>query len=115
MSSSTRRKSFQFIALLSLACVHANAAPIISSDRTYIEAWSKAGYPGEIPAPAKIVNVRDFGAVGNGIANDQPAVVAAMAALSNASGVIYFPAGQYVIPTVTKPTSGMVFRGERAE
>jgi polygalacturonase len=43
-----------------------------------------------------ILNVRDFGAVGDGVTNDQPAIQAACNAVS-AGGAVYFPPGEYVI------------------
>lgn len=51
-------------------------------------------------------SVRDFGAVGDGIANDTAAVQAAI----NAGGVTYFPPGTYDVTTLTLP-SGAVLRG----
>ena len=42
-------------------------------------------------------NVRDFGAVGNGISNDTVAVQAAIDSLSATGGTVYFPEGTYLI------------------
>jgi hypothetical protein len=43
-------------------------------------------------------NVKDFGAVGNGVADDTTAIQNACAACSaNGGGTVYFPAGQYVL------------------
>lgn len=39
-----------------------------------------------------IVNVRDFGAVGNGVADDTAAI---QAAINSSTGVVFFPNGQY--------------------
>ena len=45
---------------------------------------------------AKVYNVRDFGAVGDGVHIDSPAINAAIdAAAAKGGGVIYFPAGIY--------------------
>jgi len=41
------------------------------------------------------VNVKDFGAVGDGVANDTDAITAALAFLGN-TGTLYFPAGIYL-------------------
>ncbi|MGE2714633.1 glycosyl hydrolase family 28-related protein [Mycolicibacterium litorale] len=41
-----------------------------------------------------MVNVRDFGAVGDGVADDADAIVAAVATLTPGS-ILYFPGGQY--------------------
>lgn len=43
------------------------------------------------------VNVRDFGAVGDGVANDTAAIQAAIDSLSATGGTIYFPQGTYLI------------------
>jgi len=37
-------------------------AQTIPAGIRFTSAWQAAGYPGDIPAPARIVNVRDFGA-----------------------------------------------------
>ena len=85
----------------------AHAAPIIPAERTFIEAWQSAGYPGPIPAPARIVNVRDFHA-----STDLAAVQAAIHSLINAPGVIYFPAGTYQFHRAINLPAGVVLRGE---
>jgi hypothetical protein len=51
------------------------------------------------------VSVKDFGAVGDGVADDTAAIQAAIAALPATDGALYFPAGTYRITvgiTVTK-------------
>jgi Pectate lyase superfamily protein len=54
----------------------------------------------------KIYNVRTFGAVGNGVADDGPAINSAVATAtaSGIGGIIYFPPGTY---RVTRPPSGI--------
>lgn len=52
-------------------------AGVLPQARRFSDAWRHAGYPGEIPAPDTIVNVRDVGAVGDGSQDDAPAVAAA--------------------------------------
>jgi hypothetical protein len=91
-----------------------SASQLIPVERTCGEAWQHAGHPGEIPAPARIVNVRDFGALGDGAGNDWPAVAAAIASLSNAPGVVYFPAGLYLLQSTVHVPGGVVLRGERS-
>ena len=80
---------------------------------------SYAGYRyGEVPPPppgGKVVaNVRDFGAVGDGKADDTDAILKALkTAAEKGGGAVLLPAGSYV---VTKPIfirySGVVLRGE---
>lgn len=43
------------------------------------------------------VSVKDFGAVGNGVANDKAAIQAAIDSLGSSGGSIYFPHGDYLI------------------
>lgn len=49
----------------------------------------------------QIVSVKDFGAVGNGVNNDAPAIAAAITAtIAAGGGAVYFPAGQYKCTTL---------------
>lgn len=59
------------------------------------------------------VSVDDFGAVGNGIANDSPAIVAAQAAVAAAGGgVVRYTSGKtYNIGTTIVPTPGVTHKG----
>ncbi len=86
---------------------------VIPADRTFISGWRAAGYPGEIPSPRTIVNVLDFGALGDGVTTDDAAVSAAIASLAGAPGVIYFPAGTYFLEAHINVPGGVVLRGER--
>jgi len=47
------------------------------------------------------INVKDYGAVGDGVTNDSAAINAAIAALPASNAVLYFPAGVYRCGTVT--------------
>jgi polygalacturonase len=42
-----------------------------------------------------IYNVKDFGALGSGRGDDQPAIQAAVNAASVAGGIVFFPPGEY--------------------
>lgn len=44
-----------------------------------------------------MVNVKDFGAVGNGLADDTSAVKAAIEAAPAGGGAVFFPAGSYLL------------------
>lgn len=46
-------------------------------------------------------NVKTFGAVGNGVANDTAAIQAALAAANAVDGAVYFPAGTYLVSAAT--------------
>ena len=60
-----------------------------------------------------VISIKDFGAVGDGVTDDAPALNAAIAALSGSEkgGTIMFPAGEYLIasPIVIEPVSGRDF------
>ena len=110
------RSSLARIAALALAISPASGegAQLIPVDRTFGAAWQNSGYPGEIPSPATIVNVRSFGATGDGAADDRAAIAAAIASLGGAPGVAYFPAGNYLMKSTLALPGGVVLRGERA-
>jgi len=91
------------------------AAPLIAPERIFPEAWQNAGYPGEIPSPKTIVNVTSFGALGNGSNDDRNAVQNAINSLGGAPGVVYFPAGTYLLGSRVDLSSGVVIRGESAQ
>ena len=46
-----------------------------------------------VDASKTVVNVKDYGAVGDGVTDDSPAVIAAMGALENSGGTLMFPGG----------------------
>lgn len=62
---------------------------------------AKGGTGATAPGAAKTnlnliqVNVRDYGATGDGVTNDGPAISAAVAALPAANSWLYFPPGKY--------------------
>lgn len=57
-------------------------------------------------------NVKDFGAVGNGIADDTAAIQSAINAICNAEGVLLFPPGTYALSaSLTFPNKSFVIRG----
>lgn len=66
---------------------------------------------------SQYVSVKDFGAVGNGVANDTVAIQAAVTAAGYGGGV-YFPKGTYLVntainvPAVNGGISGVNFTGE---
>ena len=92
-------------AFLSL-CIHAQVIPdSLKAD------WSQAGYGGAIPNPPVIINVKDFGAYGDGLHDEYNAIVNAVNS-SSSFRVIYFPAGNYLIKSPIIPPDNVVFRGE---
>ena len=87
-------------------------AQTIPSDRTFISAWNDSGYGGEVPFPFRIVNVKDYGAVGDGVANDRPAFSSALSALGGKPGVVFVPAGTYHFTSTLSMPSNAVLRGQ---
>lgn len=47
-------------------------------------------------SPPKVHNVKDFGAKGDGLADDTEAIKAAMKAMAEYGGLVFFPKGQYL-------------------
>ncbi len=62
--------------------------------------------------PAQL-NVRDFGAIGDGVADDTLALRNALAALPGPGGVLYFPPGRYLTDTLFPPHH-VTLRGDAA-
>jgi hypothetical protein len=64
------------------------------------------------PGPSRRVNVRDFGALGDGLHDDTQAFMNAANALEPAGGEVYAPAGVYVIrPSGLSPRGGLELFG----
>lgn len=81
--------------------------------------WQKAGNL-EVVArrstPARLFDVRQQGANGDGLANDRPAIEAAMAAAKQAGGgIVFFPPGTYLTDSTLTVPSGVRLRGASRE
>lgn len=50
---------------------------------------------------AEVINVKDYGAIGDGVTNDYAAIVAAYAAVPATGAVVYWPSGTYLIGGVS--------------
>ena len=72
-------------------------------------ALTKVSYSMITGAP---VNVKDFGAVGNGVTNDAAAFAAAIAAVASTGQAIYVPAGTYVIGSALTSTGHLNMFGD---
>ena len=63
-----------------------------------------------------IFNIKDFGAIGNGAANDTPAIEAALAAAQSAApSTVYFPSGTYLIASALDAPSNVRWMGDGME
>lgn len=59
---------------------------------------------------AETISVKDYGAVGDGVTDDLPAINLAFAAVANKGQRIYFPAGTYMVSgTVIVPNKTQIF------
>lgn len=61
------------------------------------------------------LNVRDYGAVGDGTTDDTTAIQAALTAAAGNGYTVYFPAGQYKITTTLEYSSDTTLRGEHGQ
>ena len=88
-------------------------AQIIPADR--LIDWSGSGLEAPPPVPVLEVVATDFGAVGDGVADDRMALLNAMAALGGAPGIVYLPTGQFRVSHSLPLPSGTVLRGAGAD
>ncbi len=98
-----------FSLLLSTACI----SQTIPSGR--LTDWSHTGYPDAFPTPTRILNVTDFGAIPNDTVDDYPAVHLALDSLSGSIGVVYFPAGTYILHSGFDLPDSVIVRGASAD
>ena len=60
-----------------------------------------------------VVSVKDFGAVGNGVANDTTAIQAAVTAVCGANKTLFFPVGTYLVSApIVFPNNSFIVRGD---
>jgi hypothetical protein len=73
--------------------------------------WYDALLSYQVAVPLEELNVMDFGATGNGTANDQPAVMSAIAALAGHLGYVYFPPGNYLLTAPVALPDSTILKG----
>ena len=81
---------------------------------SYLDSWLET-HMGEIIsklAPTAYVNVKDFGAKGDGITNDHDAIVSAINSAKNNGGTLYFPAGNYKLVGIVDLPIGVSITGD---
>jgi hypothetical protein len=75
----------------------------LKTAKTAAAGWTRQNYD------LRIFNVKDYGAIGDGVANDRMAVQNAINDASTAGGgIVYFPPGEYAIYKVDAATSTML-------
>jgi len=77
--------------------------------------WSDALKSYEYNVPVNEVNVMDFGATGNGVDNDRPAVLSAIASLNGNLGYVYFPPGNYLLTGTLSLPDSIILKGNSSE
>lgn len=91
------------VADLSLAAPATVTAPAVGDRFVYDGAqWSNR--------PGEFLNVRDFGATGDGTTDDTVAIQAVLNGLPSDGGILFFPVGDYVVTsTLTVPVNTHIF------
>lgn len=97
------------IYLINLAAI----GQVIPEDRTID--WTVVNQHINFKQPNIQVNVKDFGAVGNGITDDHQAVVDAIESLNGQLAYIYFPPGTYLITEPITLTDSCILKGESSD
>jgi hypothetical protein len=87
-----------------------NGALAIAPDPTATPIPSPTPTLTPTPVPPTALNVRDYGATGNGTTDDTAAVQSAITAAAAGGGIVYFPAGTYLVQPLTVP-GGVVLQG----
>jgi hypothetical protein len=65
--------------------------------------------------PATIVNVKEFGALGDGQTDDFDAITNAIASLSGKLGMVYFPSGNYLINSPLSVPDSTILQGNTSD
>ncbi len=73
--------------------------------------WTDALWSYDYPIPLAELNVAGFGALGDGVNNDHPAVISAIAALNGSPGYVYFPPGTYLLTESIGLPDGVILKG----
>lgn len=85
-------------------------AQVIPPSRT--ANWRSAGTLIQDTNYNRIINIKEFSGVGDGITPNDQALGNALAAMQGFSGVIYFPAGNYLFQLPVNLPGGIVLRGQ---
>ncbi len=96
-----------------LLCFHFGVAQVIPIDR--IADWNLSASNHHFVEPDNVVNVLDFGALGDGVTDDYPAIQSAIESFQGRSGIVFFPPGDYLIKSSITLTDSIVLQGESSE
>jgi len=90
----------------------------LSDLTSVVQARSNLGITAGAAQGVNQFNVKDYGAVGNGVANDATAVQNAISAATPTGGIVFFPPGDYLINSgtgFTISTAAVMIMGAGAE
>lgn len=105
---------FVLICLIAAFCFSfVSNAQVLPANRSIN--WHLAGYKGSIPSYSTIVDISNFGGLGDGITNNDTALANAISSLSGANGVIYFAAGTYLFNSTANLPAGIILRGASSD
>ena len=105
-----RLSNFIAIAFL-LSPVLSNAQSLPAERRSD---WPSAGRPTPIPDYNTVLNILDFGGLGDSTTLNEIPFQQAVAALEAQPGVIYFPAGKYLFHNPIRLRDSLIVRGDGA-
>ena len=97
---------FAIVLFFHLFNVSAQTIPV-----SRISDWSNSGYSEIIPSPTNILDVKQFGAAGDGITDDANAIRNAIDSLHGSRGVVYFPSGNYLVASTIDLPDSVILRG----
>jgi len=78
-------------------------------------AWEQSGYQGTKPEPQIVVDVTDFGAIGDSMTDNFEAISNAIQWLEGRYGTVYFPAGDYLVKGTLVLPDCTILAGESAQ
>ena len=98
-----------FAALLFICIYHVTVSQVIpDSLRT---GWSNAGLQSFFVDTTNVIDVTSFGAAGDGITNDFPAIASAINSIAGHSGIVFFPPGTYLLNSALNLPDSAVLKG----
>jgi len=74
--------------------------------------WSVAGLIETIPEPLILLDVTNYGMVGDSLTDNSVAFQTALDALNGEAGILYFPEGKYSFLSQIQIPSGVIIRGD---
>lgn len=77
--------------------------------------WSVAGLIDAISEPSTVLNVTNYGLLGDSLSDNSAAFQAVLSTLGSSAAVLYFPEGKYSFQTSLQIPSGVILRGEGSD